>query len=344
MTRRAMGRRALRLMLLLGGLFVLGLLSAEQARAADGVVSASKPTGVVRSVTGSVERMTATTPSAPSMTSTTSLLSAASSASASASGPGSGSGAASAPASAAVSEQPGLPEAVVPATDEVQRVVRPVIEQVVRPVTERVVAPAVGHVVRPIGDLVDQITDGVAEQPAPPQWWPSLPLPQPQSPTLPAVPGLPEPPGLSPPALSGQTLPAGTAAQEQQQGGAAGKDQDRAAEKHARGESVAAEFGPRFAGGRAAVADDDVRHHAHARGAAQVTRAAKAPVHQVPGGDPTGALRCHSAVDSGSPRHGDAQAVTFNGRVRPTLVPGAAADVTAAGIRDRHRNIPASPG
>jgi hypothetical protein len=70
----------------------------------------------------------------------------------------------------------------------------------------------------------------------------------------------------------------------------------------------------------------------------------QAPVHQVPDGDPTGALGRHSAVDNGSPRHGDAQAVALNERARPTLVPGAAADVTAAGTRDRHRDIPAFPG
>ena len=98
-------------------------------------------------------------------------------------------------------------------------------------------------------------------------------------------------------------------------------------------------YGPRFAGGPAA-AGDDVRHHT----ATQGTRAAQAPVHQVPDGDPTGALGRHSAVDNGSPRHGDAQAVALNERARPTLVPGAAADVTAAGTRDRHRDIPAFPG
>lgn len=350
-TRTAAGWRALQVALLVGGLFVLGLLCGEQARAADGVAPASKPTDVVRSVTSSVEQVansgsarvsSATTPpSAATAPSDSGSATASSSASASASGSGSG------------SEQPRLrlPKAIAPATDEVQRVVRPVTEpvvrpvtervvrpvaeQVVRPVTERVIPPVAEDVVRPIGDLVDQITggvtDGIVERPAPPQWWPSLP----QLPTLPGLPGLPELPGLPLPAVPGQTLPVGTAPQ--QPGGA--KDDHRAAEKQTRDESAATLYGPRFAVGLAA-AGDGVRHHTDIRG----TGAVQAPVHQVPDGDPTGELGRHSAVDNGSPRHGDGQAVALNERARPTLVPGAAADVTAAGTRDRHRDIPAFPG
>jgi hypothetical protein len=102
MPRTTAGRRALQVGLLVGGLFVLGLLCGEQARAADGVAPTSKPTDVVRSVTSSVERLAKGPEEAgqrigerPS---------------------GSGSG----------SEQPGLPKAITPVTDEVQRVVRPV--------------------------------------------------------------------------------------------------------------------------------------------------------------------------------------------------------------------------
>ncbi|MGW2286777.1 hypothetical protein [Streptomyces phaeochromogenes] len=352
MTRTAAGRRALQVALLVGGLFVLGLLCGEQARAADGVAPGSNPTDVVRSVTSSAEQLaegseesrqrtgerpsgsnsgsgtvSSASPPPPASTATSS------SDSATASGSGSGSG----------SEQLGLPKATGPVTDEVQRVVRPVtepvvrpvVEQVVRPVTERVVPPVAEDVVRPIGDLAEQITGGVTggivERPAPPQWWPSLP----QVPTLPGLPGLPELPGLPLPAVPGQTLPVGTAPQ--QPGGA--MDDHRAAEKQSRDERAATVYGPRFAGGLAA-AGDDVRHHVDTRG----TRAVQAPVHQVPDGDPTGALGRHSAVDNGSPRHGDAQAVALNERARTTLVPGAAADVTAAGTRDRHRDIPAFPG
>ncbi|MCX4906012.1 hypothetical protein [Streptomyces sp. NBC_00878] len=367
-TRTAAARRALQVALLVGGLFVLGLLCGEQARAADGVVPAWKPAEVVRSVTSSAEqtqmakgserqqlpqRFGEQSPDSNSRSATASSATSPSPAalppSASTAAPGSASTADS--GSRSGSEQPGLAKAITPVTDEVrrvvrpvtepavrpvtERVVRPVTEQVVRPVTERVTAPAVEDVVRPIGrpigDLVDQITGGIVERPAPPQWWPSLP----QLPALPGLPGLPELPGLPLPAVPGQTLPVGTAPQ--QPGGAT--DNHRAAEKQSRDESAATAYGPQLAGGHTA-AGDDVRHHADTRG----TRAVQAPVHQVPDGDPTGALGRHSAVDNGSPRHGDAQAVALNERARPTLVPGAAADVTAAGIRDRHRDIPAFPG
>ncbi|MFC8666712.1 hypothetical protein [Streptomyces sp. NPDC057199] len=362
-TRTVAGRRALQVALLVGGLFVLGLLYGEQARAADGVAPASQPAEVVRAVvTGSAEqtqmriqlakgteqpRIGERSPDSNSRPATASSANSPSptaplpTASTAASGPGSSSSSGS--GSGSGSEQPGLPKAVTPVTDEVQRVVRPVAEPVLRPVTERVVRPVTEQVVRPvtedvvrpIGDLVDQVTGGITggmgERPAPPQWWPSLP----QLPTLPGLPGLPELPGLPLPAVPGQTLPAGAAPQ--QPGGAT--DNHRAAEKQSRDESVATAYGPRFAGGLAA-AGDDVRHHAGTRG----TRAVQAPVHQVPDGDSTGALGRHSAGDNGSPRHGDAQAVALNERARPTLVPGAAADVNAAGTRDRHRDIPAFPG
>ncbi|MEU5340686.1 hypothetical protein AB0H18_07580 [Streptomyces sp. NPDC020766] len=337
MTRTVAGRRALQVALLVGGLFVLGLLCGEQARAADGVAPASKLTEVVRSVTSSAERSAkgaeeprqrvGERPSGSNSRSAT--VSSATPPPVSTASSGSGSG----------SEQPGLPRAITPVTDEVQRVVRPVAEpvvrpvteQVVRPVTERVVPPVTKDVVQPIGDLVDRITGGIGERPDPPQWWPSLP----QLPTLPGLPGLPELPGLPLPAVPGQTLPVG--AVPQQPGGAT--DNHRAAEKQSRDDNAATVYGPRFAGGPAA-AGDNVRHHADTQG----TRAEQAPVHQVPDGDPTGAPGRHSAVDNGSPRHGDAQTVALNERDRPALVPGAAADVTAAGTRDRHRDIPAFPG
>lgn len=248
-TRTAAGRRALQVGLLVGGLFVLGLLCGEQARAADGVAPASKPTDVVRSVTSSVEQLAKGSeeprqrigerPSGSNSRSTT--------VSPATPPPPASTAAPDSTASGSGSEQPGLPEAITPVTDEVQRVVRPVAdpvvrpvtEQVVRPVTERVIPPVAEDVVRPIGDLVDQvtggITGGIGERPAPPQWWPSLP----QLPTLPGLPGLPESPGLPLPAVPGQTLPAGTASQ--QPGGAT--EDHRAVEKQARDDSAVTAYG-----------------------------------------------------------------------------------------------------
>jgi hypothetical protein len=294
----------LQLVLLVGGLFVLGLLCGEQARAADGAGPApAVDTPVTDRVVDGLVRPVA------------------------------------------------------------QQVVRPVTQQVVRPVTGLVVSPAAEHVVRPIGDLVDRITEEIAGQPVPPLYPPTLPGPPtlptlPTVPTLPDVPGPPEVPGSPLPEVPGRTLPADTPAPQQPDGAADGTaDGDqaagrqptktRAAEKRSAGtrspgEGGAAAFGPRFAHGLG-VAGDAAPHRPHPR-ASGVTRIAQAPVHQVPDGDPSGALRNHRAVDSGPPRYGDPQAVTPNGGTRPTLVPGAAADLTAAATRDRHRDIPASPG
>ncbi|MGW6009866.1 hypothetical protein [Streptomyces sp. NPDC055210] len=326
MTRGAAGRRVLHVVLLVGGLFVLGLLCGGRAHAADGAGPAKKPAELVRSVTSSAERLAVGTPRKRT-------------------------GGEQSPDPHSLSD----PYADSHPNPNPNPVFRPVTEKVVRPVTELVVPPAAGHVVQPVGDLVDQITDGIAggiadgigggvEQPDPPQWWPSVP----QLPTLPGVPELPESPVLPLPAVPGQILPAGSAAEPQQPGDASDPqqaDEKQSDAKQSSGESGAAEYGPRFAGGLA-VAGDDARHQGHARSArnTQVTGAVRAPVDQVPDGDPAGALARHSAVDGGSPRHGDAQAVTLNERVRPTLVPGTAADVTAAGPRDRHRAIPAFPG
>ncbi|MFS8200787.1 hypothetical protein ACLVWQ_19140 [Streptomyces sp. CWNU-52B] len=287
------GRRALRVLLLVGGLFVLGLLFGEQAHAADGAGQ--------RQTSGSLASTTV-------------------------------------PAS--------LPGVIKPATDEVERAVRPV--------TEAVVPPVVEGVVRPVGDLVDQITAGVedgindgindgigggtGEQPAPPQWLPTLPE-LPTLPDVPELPGLPESPGLLP-AVPGQPLPA-DAGTEAPQGPGGAPDGHRTARKQSDDERAAV-YGPRFANSAAEVAAGDLgvpqpRHP-------QDTEPVQAPVHQVPDGRPTGALGRCSAVDNGSPKHGDVPAVTLSERARPTLVPGATADVTAAGSRDRHRDIPAFPG
>lgn len=51
MMRTAAGRRALQVVLLVGGLFALGLLCGEQAHAADGVLPATSTSSVTRSVT-----------------------------------------------------------------------------------------------------------------------------------------------------------------------------------------------------------------------------------------------------------------------------------------------------
>jgi hypothetical protein len=54
-------------------------------------------------------------------------------------------------------------------------------------------------------------------------------------------------------------------------------------------------------------------------------------------------LAHRSGVDNGSPRHGDAQAVSLNDRAPLRLVPGGVVRTDADGTRDRHRDIPVSP-
>ncbi|MCF2436033.1 hypothetical protein LV779_23155 [Streptomyces thinghirensis] len=68
-----------------------------------------------------------------------------------------------------------------------------------------------------------------------------------------------------------------------------------------------------------------------------------APVHRAPTGDPDGMLGAGAGADHGTPRHGDAHAVTPHHRIPFRLVPGAFARADAAETRDRYRDIPVSP-
>ncbi|MGP4044891.1 hypothetical protein [Streptomyces sp. 2A115] len=376
-TRTAAGRRALQVVLLVGGLLVLGLLCGEQARAADGVAltptqaltptpaqaPAPTPTEIVRSVEGSAERLvTSSVGQVAKGSERDSERESEQQAGEWSSEPDSSSAFSSSwslsgSSSVAKSPEPaGLAGQIPPVTDGVQRVVRPVADGVARPVTERVlrpvtedvvppltedvVPPIADGVVRPIGGLLEQIAGGLTEPSAPPREWPSLP----QLPTLPGLPGVPELPGL--PAVPGRTLPVVTAPQPPggatDEHGSAGREaENTVADKTARDEGAGTYYGPRLAGGQA-VAGGDLRHDHTAD--ADDAGAVRVPARQAPDGDPTGVLGHRSAIDNGSSRHGDAQAVALNERAQLRLVPGAAADVSAAGTRDRHRDIPAFPG
>ncbi|MFV0134111.1 hypothetical protein ACLGIH_12850 [Streptomyces sp. HMX87] len=68
-----------------------------------------------------------------------------------------------------------------------------------------------------------------------------------------------------------------------------------------------------------------------------------APAPHAPPGDPDGELANRAAADNGTPRHGDAHAVTLDHRVPLRLAPGAIARAEAAETRDRYRDIPVSP-
>ena len=336
--RTAAGRRALQVVLLVGGLFALGFLSGEQAHAADGAASA--PVTEVSSVSaGGVRALTS----------------------------GAVAGVTHTPADAA----PAKPAAPRRPADEVEVKVPPlsgaVPDSPSRPdgadAADVVDAPALPDVPNlPAPPDVPALSDLAGLSKLPPlQSLPSSPsLPpfpafppfpsQPSVPTVPStptLPGLPQLPGA--PSLPVHTLPipvtpapqpgsptAPTAPTAQRAPTVTdGQTPD--------GRSDAATpltYGPR------STADADVTGVVARTPAHRAARPGRAPAHQEPSRDPGGALSGKAAGDSGtgSPRHGgDAHAVTFDHRAPLRLVPGAAVGADAYGTRDRHRDIPVSP-
>ncbi|QIY72945.1 hypothetical protein HEP84_31170 [Streptomyces sp. RLB1-33] len=191
-----------------------------------------------------------------------------------------------------------------------------------------VVRPAADSVVPPVGDLVETVTGELGQ--APPKTLPSLPS-LPSRSSLPSLPELPGPPAL--PGAGGQAPSAGSGPH--QSGAGAVTSSSHAVVRHTDPGPV----GPAYHGPtRLGTDTDGVAVRGEHRGVAP------GPDRQAPPGDPTGALGGQSAVDNGTPRHGDPQAVTPSHRAPLRLVPGVPAAVTAAGIRDRHRDIPVFPG
>ncbi|WP_141206582.1 hypothetical protein [Streptomyces griseorubiginosus] len=325
------GRRALQVGLLLGGLFVLGFLCGEQAYAADGV--GALPVKVpVRSLTS---------PAAPRVMDSgankeTNTVTDAGD------GPGAGSRTDTAPGQGTPGGRPPkAPAAPVGASE------------VLRPVTEGIVTVVSDGVVRPVGDLVETVTTGLTETVGlpPVQSLPEVPplptlpsfpdLPQsPSWPTVPTAPQLPSAPSLPIPA------PAPPAASAPQPG--AGDHSQAEPAEGGPSTSSGAAYGPWFTG-RDSLTESAVigsAHHdspQHASGH-RTDSTSTAPAHQPPSDGQGGALSGKPAVDNGSARHGDAHAVTLDHRAPLRLVPGAAADVDAAGTRDSHRDIPVFPG
>ncbi|KOU64095.1 hypothetical protein ADK57_20110 [Streptomyces sp. MMG1533] len=211
-------------------------------------------------------------------------------------------------------------------------------DQVVRPVARHVVRSVDTRVAQPVGRLVGTVVTGLAEVEAK---LPALPgsselpsLPDPSD--LPGPSELPGMPGL--PALPGQTLPAPVTSTPQPGSPAAPSATD---EQDTEGSSAAAmplTYGPWFAAD-AAVTGGVADPSAHRAGPA-----VQAPVQQAPPGDPGDALSGKSAVDNGTPRHGDAHAVTGCDRAPVRLVAGVAARAAADSTRDRYRDIPVFPG
>ncbi len=340
--RTAAGRRALHVMLLVGGLFVLGVLCGERAQAAEGVPSLRDVTGQV--VDASPERRrgepTGREPVVPQ-----SLR------------------------SGQDSPVVGGPEAVVPEPGlrpVIEGVVRSVEARVVRPAETRLVRPAETRLVRPVVDLAETVTDGlgaVAQAKVPPlearTTPPGLTDPPPgltDRPSglsdLPGLPDLPAPtvlPGRTasdPP--SPQTLPSTT---EPAAAGGSGASEDptvSAAVPDARSTggaaaSATAAYGPASVASAAQPAAHVATDRTVAASGATTPTPGPTPARRSPTGDPDGALGTGAGADHGTPRHGDAHAVTPHHRIPFRLVPGALVRADAHETRDRYRDVPVSP-
>lgn len=340
--RTAAGRRALHVMLLMSGVFVLGVLCGERAQAAEGVPSP-------RDVTGQVVAVAPEHPREEPAASATAVREP----SASPQGPEGDRGGEDSPAGRE-------PEAGGSGLG-----LRPVAEGV----AEGVVRPVETRVVRPVVDVVEKMTDGLgavarAEVPPlealtdPPALPPSPALPR--SPGLTAPSGLPVPSGLTPPSdltgLPGRVVPTGTlpqtppssthpalpAAPETAPGAApSGATAEADRTRAATGPATVA-YGP-LPGAYGASGTRSTTHLAVDRTAPAPAAATPDPARQAPTGDPDGSLGTGAGADHGTPRHGDAHAVTPHHRIAFRLVPGALARAEAAGTRDRYRDIPVSP-
>ncbi|MBK3581335.1 hypothetical protein JHN63_47745 [Streptomyces sp. MBT65] len=226
--------------------------------------------------------------------------------------------------------RPGIPAAasvVKPAPARVSApvpVLAPVLAPVLGPVSD-----TVERVVQPVSDVVTKtVTAVLAEAPS----LPTLPT----APTLPSLPVVPTQPVLPVQAPPAHAAPVSTPVRSDPQPSSGGHRSDAAPAEAAVG--VGATYGPRFV---AATDEVGAVGHAALRRAPSVGRA---PAHQAPNGDPDGAPRDQQAMDSGSSRHCDAQAVTLDQRVAVRFVCGVAEGTDAAETRDRYRDVPVFPG
>ncbi|MEU9990485.1 hypothetical protein AB0E10_27530 [Streptomyces sp. NPDC048045] len=199
-------------------------------------------------------------------------------------------------------------------------------------VTERVVTPVrdVVHVVRTAPRALEE--------------------PRAEAPALPAAPSVPLPklPGVSELPVDPVPVPVGPEPGTHRHGGSApvpapgksghsgtGTGSGTKARTAAPARPHALAYGPGFT----RVSAQSAVHIRAQRTAVPVD----APAQPAPGGDTEGALGKQTADGSAS-RHGDAQAVTFDGRAPLRLLSGAAACADAPGTLERHRDIPVFPG
>ncbi|MFE7838618.1 hypothetical protein ACFU53_21930 [Streptomyces sp. NPDC057474] len=243
--------------------------------------------------------------------------------------------------------QPVTGQVVQPVTGQVvqpvvENVVQPVVDPVLRPVTDPVLRPVVEHVVVPVGDLVESVTEGLAGVPSqlpPVNGMPSLPW-------VPGLPELPELPGWT--TLPVQTLPVDVTPQESGRAGAERpgpiEDGDSGSDGERASGPASVVYGPNAVVGGAVVGGAVVVTAPHPDAGAGDPPIVRVPAQQNPDGLPTGALGRHSTVDNGGPRHAEPYALASLDRAPLSLVPGAPAVDAADGTRDRHRDIPEFPG
>ncbi|MFE7760102.1 hypothetical protein [Streptomyces sp. NPDC057438] len=219
--------------------------------------------------------------------------------------------------------------------------VRPVVEDVVQPVIHPVLRPVAESVVVPVGDLVESVTEGLAGVASP---LPPSPLPPSGgTPSLPGVPGLPEPSGWT-------TLPVESPlvevaprepGREQPGSGDSAVDGDGRGDGGSDGERTSGPASVTYGPPAAGVWVGEAPRRGAGAGDADVVRVPDRPN---PGGLATGALGRHSVGDNGGPRHAEPQTVVTPDRAPLTASPGAPAADAPHGTRDRHRDIPTFPG
>ncbi|MBZ6172541.1 hypothetical protein KVH24_08510 [Streptomyces olivaceus] len=315
--RTAAGRRALRVALLMGGLFVLGVLCATRAQAADGAPSLGDAVGRVA---------TAPTGGDPA---------------------GGGRGAEEAPAVRGGGSD-AVPPDLRPVTADV---VRSATDGIARPVRDTV-ETAVGEVRATARDVLSR-PPSAAPVPPPASPLPSLPSPSLPSLSVPPVSVLPDLSGIGGP--SGASDRRGATGRSERpapdrpdSGPAAGEADRQGGSPDASGVDVpgAAATAAPVRYGPASGAGGELLPDAHTSstgtGRAGPTAAAEA---EAPGthGDPDGSLGTASGADHGVPRHGDAHAVTPYHRIPLRLVAAVLVRAEEGGTRDPYRDIPVSP-
>lgn len=341
--RAAAGRRALEAVLLVGAVFVLGMLCGERAQAADGVP------GETSSLSLSADTVEAVVPPPVNGVPTARLSGEAQRAATSVALT-----APATPTAPATLTAPAIPTA--PADSRKRGAADPA-----RPPTGALAGSVDERAVRPVGELVGAVTGRPAESPGRPPLLPELP----ELPVLPEPPGLPDLtrpaplPGLpEAPTVPGHGLPAPLTPAPEPRASAPRPESSTTSTPSTpptppsagpsgppvppvpagrAGTTVPVAFVPEAADAGGATRGDDGHGHGTPRGAVPTD---PAPAPHAPGAP---ADRPDGTAGNGTPRHGDTPAVTPYSHPSPRLVPGAVERAEATGTQDRYRDVPVSP-